>query len=42
MAVDCQDLRRLHRLTGAVLGGTTSAAVGAPTESMPYSLPCCG
>ena len=42
MAVDCQDLRRLHCLTGAMLGGTAPAAVGAPTESMPYSLPPVG
>ena len=39
MAVDHQDLRRLHHLTGAMLGGTAPAAAGTPTESMPYSLP---
>ena len=42
MAVDCQDLRRLHCLTEAMLGGTAPAAVGAPTESMPYTLPAVG
>ena len=42
MVVDCQELRRLHHLTGAMLGGTAPAAVGAPTESMPYSLPAVG
>ena len=39
MAVDHQDLRGLHHLTGAMLGGTAPAAAGTPTESMPYSLP---
>ena len=42
VAVDCQELRRLHCLTGVMLGGTVPAAVGAPTESMPYSLPAVG
>ena len=42
MAVDHKELRRLHHLTGAMLGGTAPAAVGAPTESMPYSLPAVG
>ena len=42
VAVDCQELRRLHCLTGAMLGGTAPAAVGVPTESMPYSLPAVG
>ena len=39
IAVDCQELKRLHWLMGALLGTSTPAAVGVPTESVPYSLP---
>ena len=39
IAVDCQELKRLHRLMGALLGTSTPAAAEVPTESVPYSLP---
>ena len=39
IAVDCQELKRLHQLMGALLGASMPAAAGVPTESVPYSLP---
>ena len=33
VAVDHQELKRLHHLTGAMLGGSGPAATGAPTET---------
>ena len=42
VAVDCQELKRLHCLIGAMLGGSTPAAAGAPSEAVPYALPTVG
>ena len=42
VAVDCQELKRLHCLMGAMLGGSAPAASGAPTEAVPYTLPTVG
>ena len=43
VAVNCQELRRLHHLTGAMLGGSApAAAAGAPSEAVPYALPTVG
>ena len=42
VAVDCQELRRLHHLMGAMLGGSAPAAAGAPSEAVPYTLPTVG
>ena len=36
VAVDCQELRRLHCLMGAMLGGSDPAAAGAPSEAVPW------
>ena len=33
VTVDCQELKRLHHLTGAMLGGSAPAAASAPTET---------
>ena len=33
VAVDHQELKRLHHLTGAMLGGSAPDAAGAPTET---------
>ena len=41
VAVDCQELKRLHHLMGAMLG-RSAAAAGAPTETVPYTLPMVG
>ena len=42
VAVDHQELRRLHHLMGAMLGGSAPAAAGAPSEAIPYTLPTVG
>ena len=39
VAVDKQELRRLHWLTGPLIGNTAPPAGVAPAESVPYSLP---
>ena len=38
VAVDKQELRRLHHLTGVMMGGTAPSS-GVLAESVPYSLP---
>ena len=43
VAVDKQELRRLHRLTGAMLGGVAPAGGSAVvTEAVPYAVPDVG
>ena len=42
VAVDHQELRRLHHLMGAMLGGSAPAAAGTPSEAVPYTLPTVG
>ena len=42
VAVDCQELKRLHCLMGTMLGGSAPAAAGAPSEAVPYALPTVG
>ena len=42
VAVDHQELRRLHCLMGTMLGGSAPAAAGAPSEAIPYALPTVG
>ena len=42
MAVDHQELRRLHCLMGAMLGGSAPAAAGTSSEAVPYTLPTVG
>ena len=42
VAVDHQELKRLHCLMGAMLGGSAPAAAGASTETVPYTLPTVG
>ena len=39
VAVDNQMLRRLHQLTGALIGGTAPPPGMFPAESLPYTLP---
>ena len=39
VAVDHQELKRLHHLMGAMLGGSAPAAAGAPSEAVSYALP---
>ena len=42
VAVDHQELRRLHHLMGAMLGGSAPAAAGTPTKTVSYTLPTVG
>ena len=43
VAVDKQELRHLHRLTGAMLGGVAPAGVSAVvTKAVPYAIPDVG
>ena len=42
VAVDHQELKRLHHLKGAMLGGSALPTAGTPSEAMPYTLPTVG
>ena len=42
MAVDKQELRRLHHLTGAMLGGVVPAGGPVVAETVPYAVPDVG
>ena len=39
VTVDVQELKRLHQLTGAMMGGTVPSSRAATVESVPYTLP---
>ena len=39
VVVDLQELRRLHQLTGALMGGTTPASTETAIKTVPYALP---
>ena len=39
VVVDLQELKRLHRLTGALMDGTTPAPTTTAMQSIPYTLP---